>query len=314
MTDIGASGRRLHLPIAIAAAAVLHALLFILAPPSPAGMASASGTGGVNVSLGPSGRAPGTMPANAVQTMAEVAPPEPVPPTEAVEAMVEAEPSRSVVEPKPPMARQPDPPDPTTVSDADRPALAELVDPPEVAETFEAPPPPETVDMADAVEATMPAETAQAVPAPTPPLPPRRPVRTAAIGPAPQPVSELAGQAGLSGDGTESGRGDGNTTTGGGQVGSAADYDALLLAWLERHKNYPRRAQMQRRQGIVIIRFVIDSDGRVMSRAIAESSGHDILDREGLATILRASPMPVPPPELAGGPLERLVPIAFSLR
>lgn len=313
MTDVGLSGRKLHLPTAIAVAVVLHALPFMLTPPSPSGIASAEGSGGVTVSLGPSGRAPGAMPANAVQTMAEVAPPEPVPPTEAVEAMVEAEPSISAAEPPPPpIAAQVDPPDPAMAYDVSEPAPAETVDRPLPMETFEPVPVPEIVAMAHSAEPAMPVETTRA--APTPPLPPRRPARTAAIGPAPQPVSEAAGQAGLSGSGTESDRGDGNTTTGGGQVGSAADYDALLLAWLERHKNYPRRAQMQRRQGIVIIRFVIDGEGRVMSRAIAESSGHDILDREGLATILRASPMPVPPPELAGGPLERLVPIAFSLR
>lgn len=90
-------------------------------------------------------------------------------------------------------------------------------------------------------------------------------------------------------------------------------WQGLLMAHLERHKRYPRDARLRRQEGIVAVRFVMDSAGRVLSAVIERPSGVESLDRETLALLERAQPMPRPP----GGSGERVdlvVPVQFLLR
>jgi protein TonB len=93
-----------------------------------------------------------------------------------------------------------------------------------------------------------------------------------------------------------------------------ANWQGQLLAWLSRHKRYPREAQEQRQQGMVYLRFVVDRYGRVLSYSLARSSGVAALDEEVVALIQRAQPLPVPPPELPGTHFELVAPVQFSLR
>jgi protein TonB len=93
-----------------------------------------------------------------------------------------------------------------------------------------------------------------------------------------------------------------------------ATWQAQLLAWLEKHKRYPRVAQEQRQEGVVSLRFAIDRQGNVLSSQINKSSGFELLDNEVLALIERAKPVPAPPPEMGGSRFELQVPVAFSLR
>jgi len=44
------------------------------------------------------------------------------------------------------------------------------------------------------------------------------------------------------------------------------------------------------------------------------SSGSGLLDRETLALIERAQPMPPPPPEMAGSQIAVVVPIRYNIR
>jgi protein TonB len=55
-------------------------------------------------------------------------------------------------------------------------------------------------------------------------------------------------------------------------------------------------------------------DGTVASYRIERSSGHEDLDASVLEMIRRAAPLPRPPPELPGDPVELVVPVRFSLR
>ncbi len=57
----------------------------------------------------------------------------------------------------------------------------------------------------------------------------------------------------------------------------------------------------------------MDRDGKVLSARIEKSSGYDLLDEETLALIERAQPLPKPPPDVAGNPIELVVPIEFFL-
>lgn len=117
-------------------------------------------------------------------------------------------------------------------------------------------------------------------------------------------VSAVAGSAGKSGV---------NSGTSG-TPGAVADYTAQVRAWLEKHKEYPRRALLRRQQGTAFLFFVMDRDGQVLDHRIAETSGHALLDREVTAMIQRAQPLPRMPDEVPDVRLELVVPVEFFLR
>jgi protein TonB len=91
-------------------------------------------------------------------------------------------------------------------------------------------------------------------------------------------------------------------------------WQALLLRRLEQFKRYPSSAQAQHQQGAVYLRFTMDRGGRVLSARIDKSSGFQALDEEALALVHRAEPLPPPPPEIPGNPLELVVPVQFFLK
>ncbi len=93
----------------------------------------------------------------------------------------------------------------------------------------------------------------------------------------------------------------------------AANWQGLLLARLEQFKRYPEEARSRGQQGVSCLRFTMDRDGHVLSARIEKSSGFDLLDKEALALIQRAQPLPKPPPEIQGERLELAVPIQFFL-
>jgi protein TonB len=90
-------------------------------------------------------------------------------------------------------------------------------------------------------------------------------------------------------------------------------WQGLLLARLSAVKRYPAAARFHHQQGVVLLRFSIDREGRVLSARIEKSSGVDSLDQETLALIQRAQPLPKPPAEMPGNPIVLVVPIEFSL-
>lgn len=108
--------------------------------------------------------------------------------------------------------------------------------------------------------------------------------------------------------------GDGDTGVGGSVPGTERDYLSLLSAWLERHKQYPSRAQRRRQEGTVYLRFVLDREGKVLYYQIERTSGYTLLDREVEKMIRRAAPLPAMPKELAQSRLELIVPVSFYLR
>jgi protein TonB len=85
---------------------------------------------------------------------------------------------------------------------------------------------------------------------------------------------------------------------------------ARLLAQLNRAKQYPRAARQAHIEGTVMLHFVMDANGKLVSFEIAKSSGRPVLDNEALALIQRAQ-LPALPP---GTPtLDAVVPIQFFL-
>jgi protein TonB len=89
-------------------------------------------------------------------------------------------------------------------------------------------------------------------------------------------------------------------------------YLGRVLAQLNRFKQYPRAARQARIEGVVMLHFVMDADGKVQACEIAKSSGRPILDAEALALIQRAQPLPALPADFPARTLDAVVPIAFS--
>ena len=98
------------------------------------------------------------------------------------------------------------------------------------------------------------------------------------------------------------------------EIGQAQEsFEARLLSQLNRFKQYPRAARQARIEGVVMLHFVMDADGKVLSAEIAKSSGRPLLDEEALALIRRAQPLPALPADFPTRTLDAVVPIEFSL-
>lgn len=96
---------------------------------------------------------------------------------------------------------------------------------------------------------------------------------------------------------------------------SATDtWQGRLLAHLERLKRYPPEARARRLQGVAYVRLAMDREGRVLSSVIERSSGQPAFDREALALLQRAQPLPKPPAEISGDRITLSVPVEFFMR
>ena len=103
-------------------------------------------------------------------------------------------------------------------------------------------------------------------------------------------------------------------TTAGQPSTAHATWQGLLLGHLQQHRRYPRQSERLRQQGVAYVRFAVSRDGRVSAARIERGSGYALLDQETLDTVARASPVPVPPAEVAGDPVQVMVPVSFFLR
>lgn len=91
-----------------------------------------------------------------------------------------------------------------------------------------------------------------------------------------------------------------------------ATFEGMLLARLEQFRRYPEDALRRRREGVTYLRFRMNREGQVVDASIFRRSGCEALDREALATLQRAQPLPRIPdnrPDI----IEVRVPIEFLL-
>jgi periplasmic protein TonB len=91
-------------------------------------------------------------------------------------------------------------------------------------------------------------------------------------------------------------------------------WKSALVARLERYKRYPAEAQSRGEYGVAQLAFSVDRGGGVHHAHIVRGSGSSSLDRETLALVERAAPMPPPPPEVVGAQIPIVVPIRYSAR
>ncbi|MFU2088886.1 energy transducer TonB family protein [Avibacterium avium] len=88
-------------------------------------------------------------------------------------------------------------------------------------------------------------------------------------------------------------------------------YRNALRREIERHKRYPQRAKMMRKQGVVTISFSIANDGSLLNASVQKSSGNADLDNAALSAVKNAKSIGPKPAGLASS---MSVPINFTIR
>lgn len=88
-------------------------------------------------------------------------------------------------------------------------------------------------------------------------------------------------------------------------------YRAAIRREIERHKRYPTRAKMMRKQGVVSVSFSVSSDGSLSGERVTNSSGDESLDNAALEAVRSARPVG---PKPAGFASSVSVPISFTIQ
>ena len=88
-------------------------------------------------------------------------------------------------------------------------------------------------------------------------------------------------------------------------------YRAAIRREIERHKRYPARAKMMRKQGIVNVSFSVGGDGSLSGERVTKSSGDESLDNAALEAVRSARPIG---PKPAGFASSVSVPISFTIQ
>ncbi|RXH06357.1 energy transducer TonB family protein [Bradyrhizobium vignae] len=96
------------------------------------------------------------------------------------------------------------------------------------------------------------------------------------------------------------------------QSENAQAWKARLSAHIAKSRLFPAQALGQ--TGEAKVGFVIDRSGKLVSRALAASTGSRLLDDVALEIVARAQPFPEPPSELKDETFSFTVPIVFNGR
>ncbi len=91
------------------------------------------------------------------------------------------------------------------------------------------------------------------------------------------------------------------------------EYGNLLGRAIAKHKQYPRIAQTRGWQGDVLLDLKLDGNGKVLSATIRQGSGYEVLDKQALEMVRKASPFPAPPEALRNRTFNITVPVSFKL-
>jgi len=182
---------------------------------------------------------------------------------------------------------------------APEPAAVDLVALPEPA----APPAPE-MPLAGA------ADLQEAVPGPVVwPLPPpalsQAPAPVSRPAPAPRPAASAA-------PATPGPAATAPVASPGASQDEIVAWQAALSAWVEHHRRYPPAARFRQEEGVVRVRFELDTAGHVRHVALESPSGSAALDAAALA-LLAGATLPAPPPGMDPARRSVSLPIRYRL-
>jgi TonB family protein len=91
-----------------------------------------------------------------------------------------------------------------------------------------------------------------------------------------------------------------------------ATWQKELMAHLDRHKRYPAERTMKNAE--ILVGFVLDRLGHVLSVSIVKGSGDPAFDDAALSMIHRSDPVPQPPPLVADEGLNFTLPVIFKVK
>jgi protein TonB len=100
--------------------------------------------------------------------------------------------------------------------------------------------------------------------------------------------------------------------TGASAVRERVTWQKELAAHLDKFKRYPSDRVMQSAE--VVVSFVLDRVGHVLSTHIVKGSGDASFDEAALAMMQRSDPVPPPPPLIADEGLTFTLPVIFHVR
>ena len=87
-----------------------------------------------------------------------------------------------------------------------------------------------------------------------------------------------------------------------------------LVHHLNKHKKYPHEARKNGAEGVANVAFTIDRSGKVIESKLIHSSGSDLLDKEAIEVLERASPFPTPPSDMPNITIKLSLPIQFRIK
>ena len=91
-----------------------------------------------------------------------------------------------------------------------------------------------------------------------------------------------------------------------------ATWQKELIAHLDKHKRYP--AERVLKSAEILVGFVLDRTGHVLSTSIVKGSGDTAFDEAALAMVRRSDPVPQPPPLVADEGLNFTLPVIFRIK
>jgi protein TonB len=100
--------------------------------------------------------------------------------------------------------------------------------------------------------------------------------------------------------------------TGSSALRERVTWDKELAAHFDKYKRYPAERAMQAAD--VVVSFVLDRMGHVVSSAVVKSSGDAAFDQAALDMLQRADPVPPPPPLVADAGLSFTLPVIFHVK
>lgn len=159
-----------------------------------------------------------------------------------------------------------------------------------------------------------PNDMIESIPSQRPKARPSRPKSLQPAAPKNKPaVTSPLQRASGSGGGSNAGSTDKTTSANlnsGQQRSLAAHWGAQLRTEIERRKRYPRSASGT--SGTVMVRITVARDGRLKVLAIANSSGHQVLDQAALKAVQSVRRFPAAPEGLSASSYSFTVPMQFS--
>ncbi|WP_245310342.1 energy transducer TonB family protein [Bradyrhizobium jicamae] len=97
-----------------------------------------------------------------------------------------------------------------------------------------------------------------------------------------------------------------------GQTNAVEVWKKKIASQLASKRAFPPGAIGQ--SGTAKVKFAIDRQGKLISRALVESSGSELLDAAALTMVERAEPFPEPPAEVKDEEISFTVPVFFAVR